>query len=621
MYANLVNETTLLDSVFKQRFGKNYEYVSSLRTDNLLRKYLLEAGLWSYSGNSSTTIDPEEQLEDPSNWHWGWESVTSELGGHFLGHWLSAASKIYRETSDPVIFGKMEEVLNGLSQCQEANGNGWVASIPEKYMKKMEQNEPVWAPHYTIHKTMMGLFDVYKNTGNKLALRILINFSKWFIRWCKEVDEETFQNILSYETGGMIEIWAELLSETRDDAYQKLIDQYYRHSFFDNLLEGKDVLTNKHANTQILEVLGIARAYEVTGNDLYREITEKFWQEAVTERGTYVTGGVSCGELWTNKQDLANRLGQAQEHCTVYHMIRLAQTLFRWTGNSKYADFEELNLFNGILAQQNKNTGMVSYFLDMEPCSKKNWGEPLKHFWCCHGTLVQAQAAYTEGIFYQKDREIIISQFIPSHTVTEIAGCPIHITLKQDTQCGSGSLIQSNKKGKQVIQSYEKKDEIPKKRPNHYRYSILIESIKQTNFQLKIRIPNWTKRFSCFLEGEKVNSTNDGYIVIEQPWKNNTIELEFFKEITIIPLLGDSERIAFRDGPLVLAGITEKDQPLSFENIENLFKPLNERHHSFWRDSAYITSGQHENIKFLPIAVITNQIYSIYFENDSLIRN
>lgn len=402
MLRNVIEDTHLLDSVFKKRFNKNYDYMMNLRTDNLLRNYILEAGLWSYSGNSSTTIDPEEQLEDPSTWHWGWESVTCEIRGHFLGHWLSAASKIYKTTSDPALLGKMNEIILGLAACQKANGNGWVASIPEKYLTRMERGQSVWAPHYTIHKTMMGLFDVYKNTDNQLALDILIAFSEWFINWCEKVDSKTFQNILAYETGGMIEMWAELLGVTGETAYQALIDVYYRHSFFDQLLENKDVLTNKHANTQIVEILGIARAYEVTGNPKYREITEAFWKEAVTDRGTYVTGGVSCGELWTPKQDFSRRLGKAQEHCTVYHMIRLAQMLFRWTGDTKYADFEELNLYNGILAQQNQHTGMVTYFLDMQPCSTKNWGDPLKHFWCCHGTLVQAQASYTEGIYYQK---------------------------------------------------------------------------------------------------------------------------------------------------------------------------------------------------------------------------
>lgn len=603
----------LKDSVFKKRFEKNYEYIMSLRTDNLLRNYLLEAGLWSYSGNSSTTIDPEEQVENPDEWHWGWESVSCEIRGHFLGHWLSAAAKIYSTTNCPALHGKILEIIDGLEMCQKINGDGWVASIPQKYMKKMEKKQTVWAPHYTIHKTMMGLFDVYTYTNNKKALNILIQFSEWFILWCNTVNEKVFQNILSYETGGMLEIWAELLEHTGDNRYRQMIDLYYRHSFFDQLLAGGDVLTNKHANTQIAEILGIARAWEVTGEERFRQIVERFWFEAVEERGTYVTGGISCGELWTPKKDFSGRMGKAQEHCTVYHMMRLARFLFKWTGDSKYGDFEELNLYNGVLAQQNRNTGMVTYFLDMEPCSHKNWGDPLKHFWCCHGTLVQAQSSYFEGIFYQEDDAIVINQFIPSEVAIPYRDGLINIQLVQDSQLGSGPLERSNSVGKQVIQSYNQKQNIPDKRPTNYKYKIRIDS--DTDFKLKIREPKWATKARLSINGceEKIDFKN-GFIEVDYVEQVEEITICFEKQIVLERLPGDEDRVAFRDGPLVLAGLTEKDQVLEIGKNQKLFKPLNERHHSFWRDSTYITTGQKDNIKFMPIADVTNQCYSIYFE-------
>ena len=51
------------------------------------------------------------------------------------------------------------------------------------------------------------------------------------------------------------------------------------------LLEGRDVLTNMHANTTIPEVLGCARAYEVTGEEKWLEIVKCYWKCAVTDRG------------------------------------------------------------------------------------------------------------------------------------------------------------------------------------------------------------------------------------------------------------------------------------------------------------------------------------------------
>lgn len=74
----------------------------------------------------------------------------------------------------------------------------------------------------------------------------------------------------------------------------------------------------------------------------------------------------------TIHKTMMGRLGKVQEHCTVCHMICLTQTLFCWTGDTKYADFEELNFYNGILAQQNQYTGIVMKFLDRQPCSTKN---------------------------------------------------------------------------------------------------------------------------------------------------------------------------------------------------------------------------------------------------------
>ncbi|HCA70259.1 MAG TPA: hypothetical protein DEP17_07650, partial [Lachnospiraceae bacterium] len=94
------------------------------------------------------------------------------------------------------------------------------------------------------------------------------------------------------------------------------------------------------ANTTIPEAHGAARAYEVTGEERYRNIAESYWACAVRNRGTFATGGQTSGEVWTPMNQQAARLGDMnQEHCTVYNMIRLAEYLYRWTGSSEYSDY------------------------------------------------------------------------------------------------------------------------------------------------------------------------------------------------------------------------------------------------------------------------------------------
>ena len=169
----------------------------------------------------------------------------------------------------------------------------------------------------------MGLVDVYKIMKLEKALDIADHLADWFHRWSGEYTREQFDDILDVETGGMLEVWADLLEITGKDKYKDLLNRYYRGRLFDPLLEGKDVLTNMHANTTIPEIMGCARAFEVTGEKKYLDIVKAYWKCAVTDRGIFVTGGQTQGEIWTPKMKFKARLGDKnQEHCTVYNMIR-----------------------------------------------------------------------------------------------------------------------------------------------------------------------------------------------------------------------------------------------------------------------------------------------------------
>ena len=71
---------------------------------------------------------------------------------------------------------------------------------------------------------------------------------------------------------------------------------------------------------------------------------------------------------------------RTQEHCTVYNMMRLAEYLLRWTGDPAYADYWERNLWNGVLAQQHPDTGMIAYFLPLQPGRGEGLGHAHRRF-------------------------------------------------------------------------------------------------------------------------------------------------------------------------------------------------------------------------------------------------
>ena len=595
----------LLPGILKKKVESNRKYLLSLNTENLLRNHYFEAGLWS------TNNKPDNDI------HWGWESPTCQLRGHFLGHWLSAAARLYAATGDAEVKGKADRIISELRKCQKENGGEWVGSIPEKYLEWISAGKDVWAPQYNLHKTFMGLLDMYRIAGNKQALDIAISWSKWFHRWSGQYTREEFDDILDYETGGMLEIWADLYEITRSSEHYELMQRYYRRRLFDPMLNGVDVLTNMHANTTIPEILGAARAWEVTGEKLWRDIVECYWRMAVTERGTYCTGGQTCGEVWTPPNAMSARLGDKnQEHCTVYNMMRLAEFLFRWTGDPIYADYWERNLYNGIMAQGHwegffpngykhefPTKGLISYFLPLRPGSRKGWGSAAEDFWCCHGTLVQANATHNRGIYFDNSGGIAVCQYIPSRVNWNRDGTNVVINQAVNTQAGSCAAI--NRLNREV-----------KHRPASLMVDFYITCEKPVEFDLKLRIPWWIKGASIFINGEKqaVNLQPSTLCSLLRTWKEDKITVEFEKKITVCPLPDDPEVVAFMEGPVVLAGLCDEDMIMYGDrnHPETLLIPDNEREWSNWITS-YRTRGQDRNIRFIPLYDIGYEKYSVYF--------
>jgi DUF1680 family protein len=580
----------------------------SLTPVNLLRPYFFEAGLWSYSGSVGTTIG-EAATDAPENWHWGWESPTSELRGHILGHWLSAAA--YLGVDDVEVKAKADYIVDELARCQRANGGQWVAAFPPAYLQRVTDHVKVWAPQYTIHKLLMGLWDMYAVAGNDQALDILSAFADWFIEWTSPYTREQLDDILDVETGGMLEIWADLYGLTKSPGHLQLLTRYDRPRFFDRLLAGEDVLTNRHANTQIPEILGAARAWEVTGEPRWREIVETFWAAAVTSRGVYCTGGSSSGEVWQPPFAITERLHSVQEHCTVYNMMRLADYLYRWTGKREYADYWERNLLNGIWAQQNRQSGMVAYFLSLTPDSQKRWGSRTNDFWCCHGSLLQSHSHLQTAVTQRTGDVLRISQFIPSTSDwSDINGTDVRITLTQDPLQGVVFGQTISQAGLDAIQRLS--PELPPHRPEAMIFDIKVETTKAANFKLLIRLPGWLTDCpqASIDESPLEIDMSQEWITLDREWTHNTIKLQLPIGIRQLPAPGDASLTAFADGPYVLAGLASGAEPLPTANGN--FRADEERTHNWWNAGTYRTMSN-PSIRFIPLSDVIEQSYTVYF--------
>ena len=500
-----------------------------------------------------------------SNLYWGWESPSGQLRGHFLGHYLSACAYMWAETGDEAIKQRADFIVSELARCQEINGGEWVGSIPEKYLYLMADGRPMWSPQYTLHKTLMGLYDMYAIGGNKQALEVLDKMANWMHRWTSEmIDKGKADAILNGETSGMLEIWAAMYDLTGKQKYRDLMERYGHPWLFTQLLKGEDALSLDHCNASIPWSHGSARCYEATGDPYWKQLTEDFWKCAVLEREQFATGGQSAGEHWIPKGQLAAFAGENnQEHCTVYNMMRTANYLYKWTGDVTYADFIERNLYNGILAQQHPETGMVAYFLPMASGYKKGgekgWGHPTMDFYCCHGSLVQAQTRYLRYIYYEDNNGLTISQYIPSHLSWQKDNAKIDI--EQDFE------------GNQWTKNYN---------APRWRIIMTVKTDKPVTIPITLRLPWWLdKKAKISVNGNPIQVNKlHGYIQINRTWNNDQVVIEFADRLWAEPLPGSKTgEVAFMEGPIVLAS------PLIQFRVEFWDRtPLKEQQTIFGRD-------------------------------------
>ena len=105
------NRVNVTGGIFRERMELNCRYLMELDTTALLQNFYVEVGI--ILPGLQTVYDPAN-----ANLHWDWEAPVCQLRGHFLGHWLSAASRLVASEHDEELQIKLNKIVSELARCQ-----------------------------------------------------------------------------------------------------------------------------------------------------------------------------------------------------------------------------------------------------------------------------------------------------------------------------------------------------------------------------------------------------------------------------------------------------------------------------------------------------------------------
>ena len=516
-------------TVFWENRERDIEYLKSINADQMLYNFRKAAGLDTKQAPAMT----------------GWDSLDGNLRGHTTGHYLSAIALCYRETKDEEVLKKIESMIDGLAECQEAfEGQegfqeGYIGAYSEQQFDLLEQGAKypeIWAPYYTLHKILAGLLDCYTYAGNETALQIALKSGKWVYRRLARLTPEhrasMWNMYIAGEFGGINETMARLYEISGEACYLECAKMFDNDKLFVPMEEKQDALERLHANQHIPQILGSMEIFKATGEKRYYDIAQFFWK-AVTESHIYVNGGTGESEMFLAPNLIGRKLTKdTTESCATYNMLKLTKELYEFEPKASYMDYYERAVWNHMAGTFDKElTGESTYFFPLNPGGQREF---LFENSCCHGTGMESQMKYTEGIYFQDEESIYVNLFVSS-----------------ELMCEEKSLF--------IRQTMDEKE--PQR-------ALLCMKGNGSKIKLKIRKPYWCEgEAQVTVNGKSWDTSFDesGYYILSKEWTDDTVEIYFPCKLRTEFTKDCPEVGAFAYGPYVLAVLLEEEEMLTLE--------------------------------------------------------
>jgi DUF1680 family protein len=530
---------------------------------------------------SAKLPQPPPPLRIPRNSH----GVTMQMfWDSDFGKWIEAASYALAHRRDPAIEAKIEAIVDDLERVQSPDGylNCWYnGREPEKRWTNLRDNHELYCAGHMLE----GAIAYYRATGRRRLLDAMERY----------VDHiaATFGPGPGQKRGypghqeielALIKLYRLIGDRRRLDLAAYFIDERGRqppHYFTEEALARGDDPTSYwagtyeynqshipvreqtkmvgHAVRAMYMASGMADLALELGDDGLKRACEALWRDVTTAQ-MYVTAGLGpkeTNEGFTEPYDLPNETAYA-ETCASVALAFWAHRMLHLDLDASYADVMERALYNGALSGLSREGAHYFYSNPLESRGQhRRWAW---HACPCCTMNVSRLVASASGYFLSARED----------------GLAIHLY---------GGIEATVAIGDQKVRIRETSD---------YPWSgdirIAVDPETPAAFDLKLRVPGWTKGATVAVNGAPVApDLVRGYATIRRIWNTgDVVSLGLpmpAERLYAHPRVRmDVGRVALRRGPLIYC-VEEADNP--GDPVQTLALPRSASIEAKWREDLF----------------------------------
>ncbi len=392
-------------------------------------------------------------------------------GENFIGLGLLIDSLVHAvaKTNDKRLLDLKDYVIEETLRTQEVDGYIGIFLPKRRYKTLWDISEMAYL--------ILGLSSDYHYFQQDTSLNAATKLADHLIdHWGTFLKSMSVQNRFTQEmaTVGLEEALLQLYKETGERQYLDFCTDILNLPEWDQeIILGRFTPVKGHAFAYLNKCFAQIQLYHLQPDLKLLQQTNQVLNFLINQDGMVITGTCGKSECWHNNQDGTSALG---ETCATTYLIRLLDEMIRITGDLRYGDIMERAIYNSLFAAQSHDGRQIRYFTPFEG--------PRVYYkydtYCCPGNYRRIIAELPRMIYYTGDGGLTLNLYTDSEVNIKLEkGVFLHV--KQETHY-----------------------------PKSGKVTIRLKPSKAMTFPVKLRIPQWCKKATVFLNGELLSEIPDG---------------------------------------------------------------------------------------------------------------